>query len=196
MYMALFGWSDAHGEMYLDNMKAVKENARILNSHIEGKEFFVGSHLTLADVFVACAVRLSFEVLFEANYRKAIPHLTKWFENIITMTEFKGRWGNVKLCAKVMKPLVQPKAAKAEPKKKAVAAAPVVQKEKEKKEENPLDCLPPSTFDLIEFKNTFVNSKDRKGEGMKYFFDNYENEGYTVYFVHYEMYDGEGEKLY
>jgi len=68
--------------------------------------------------------------------------------------------------------------------------------EKAKKEANPLDTLPPSPFDLYSFKTFFVNNKDRRGEGMKFFFDNYDKNGYCIYFIHYDKYAGEGEVLH
>ena len=65
-----------------------------------------------------------------------------------------------------------------------------------KKETNPLDELPPSSFNLFDFKTFFVNHPDKRGEGMKFFFDNYDPEGYSIYFLHYEKYEGEGQVLY
>jgi len=40
-----------------------------------------------------------------------------------------------------------------------------------KKEENPLDVLPPTTFNLYDFKTFFVNCPDKRGIGMKTFFE-------------------------
>jgi len=31
---------------------------------------------------------------------------------------------------------------------------------------------------------------------MKFFFDNYDKEAYSIFFLNYEMYDGEGQVLY
>ena len=59
-----------------------------------------------------------------------------------------------------------------------------------------MDALPPSPFDMNNFKDYFVNEKDKKGAGMKWFLEKYDPEGYSIYFVHYEKYTGEGEILY
>jgi elongation factor 1-gamma len=56
--------------------------------------------------------------------------------------------------------------------------------------------LPPTTFDLFAFKTFFVNHADKRGEGMKFFFENYDKEGYSIYFVHYDKYEGECQVLY
>jgi len=31
---------------------------------------------------------------------------------------------------------------------------------------------------------------------MKFFFDNYDREGYSIFFIHYDMYEGEGKVLF
>jgi len=85
-------------------------------------------------------------------------------------------------------------------KKEEVKAAPAKKEETDeapvKKEKNPLDVLPPTTFNLYDFKTFFVNCPDKKGLGMKTFFEQYDKTGYCVYFVHYEMYEGEGKVIY
>lgn len=78
---------------------------------------------------------------------------------------------------------------KAEPKK----AAPTDDEEKpQKKEANPLDELPPTKFDLYNFKTFFVNEVDKRGKGMEFFWNNYDREGYCIYFLSYDKYEGEG----
>jgi elongation factor 1-gamma len=99
----------------------------------------------------------------------------------------------VKACQKTIKPHFAPK----EEKKAAPAKAAAHEEEPvQKKEINPLDELPPTKFDLYAFKTFFVNCHDRKGEGMKFFFENYDREGYSIYFLHYDKYEGEGQVQY
>lgn len=64
-----------------------------------------------------------------------------------------------------------------------------------KKEGNPLDHLPPSSFNLFDFKTLITNSKDRK-ESVEFMFKNFDAQGYSLYYVEYEKYEGEGEKLF
>jgi len=52
----------------------------------------------------------------------------------------------------------------------------------EKKEKNPLDSLPPSSFNFFDYKTLFVNAKDKK-EATKFFFDNFDKNGYSIYHV-------------
>ena len=67
-----------------------------------------------------------------------------------------------------------------------------------KKEVDPLDELPPSKLDLNAFKNYYVNlpKEQQKTEGMDYFFQNYDPEGYSLYYAKYDKYEGEGVVLY
>jgi elongation factor 1-gamma len=66
----------------------------------------------------------------------------------------------------------------------------------EKKAPNPLDLLPPSSFDLFNFKTFFVNHKDKSGAAVDEMLKIYDPAGYSVWFLHYDKYKGEGEVLY
>jgi len=123
-----------------------------------------------------------------------MKNLNAWFTKIIHLPEFVARLGHIQLAAKAIKPTFPEKPkeeVKKAPAKKAVNEDGDEEKP-EKKEVNPLDVLPPTTFDLYSFKTFFVNHQDKRGEGMKFFFENYDKEGYCIYFVHYDKYEGEG----
>ena len=66
----------------------------------------------------------------------------------------------------------------------------------EKKAPNPLDLLPPSSFDLFNFKTFFVNHKDKSGAAIDEMLKIYDPAGYGIWFLHYDKYKGEGEVLY
>jgi elongation factor 1-gamma len=127
-----------------------------------------------------------------------MPNASNWLIRILAVPEVVRRLGNVKLAAKTIKPqLIAPP--KEEKKVVAKAAAKDDGDDEEKpvkKEANPLDVLPPSPFDLFSFKTFFVNHPDRRGDGMKFFFENYDKLGYCIYFLHYEMYEGEGQVIF
>jgi hypothetical protein len=112
---------------------------------------------------------------------------------MIKLPEVIKRLGNIKLSAKAIKPTLPPKEKVVA---KPQAAAKDESEKPEKKDVDPLDELPPSKLDLYNFKTFYVNHPDRKGEGIKFFFDNYVPEDYTIYHVEYQKYPGEGEVLY
>jgi elongation factor 1-gamma len=134
-----------------------------------------------------------FQVALDPGFRKSVENVAKWFERVTALPQFVKRFGKVKACQKTVKPHFAPK----EEKKAAPKAAAAKEGEEnaavEKKAGNPLDELPPTTFDLYSFKTLFVNSPDRRGAGFQFFLDNYDREGYSIYFINYEKYEGEGK---
>ena len=53
-----------------------------------------------------------------------------------------------------------------------------------KKENNPLDALPPSKFDLEKFKKEFLANTDKK-TAMDNFWKEYDPEGYSLWHIEY-----------
>ena len=53
-----------------------------------------------------------------------------------------------------------------------------------KKENNPLDALPPTKFDLAKFKDDFLKNTNKKG-AMKKFWKDYDPEGYSLWHIEY-----------
>ena len=51
-------------------------------------------------------------------------------------------------------------------------------------ENNPLDSLPESKFDLVKFKSDFLNNSNKKS-AMKNFWKNYDPEGYSLWYIEY-----------
>ena len=51
-------------------------------------------------------------------------------------------------------------------------------------ENNPLDSLPPSKFDLEKFKSDFINNSNKKG-AMRNFWKGYDPEGYSLWYIEY-----------
>lgn len=59
-----------------------------------------------------------------------------------------------------------------------------------KKENNPLDSLPPSKFDLDKFKKDFLDNSNKKN-AMKHFWKDYDPEGYSLWHIEYKNEPGE-----
>ena len=187
-------------DLYNNAVKEVKAVIQTINTHLQGKTNLVGNRITVADLAIAVQLIPLYQLVLDAGFRKAMPNVTSWLESLIKLPEVVGRLGNVKFATKTVKPFL------AEKKKEEVKAAPVkkVEKKEDGEEEvekksgkNPLDNLPPSKFVLPEFKTYFVNLGDKKEtDGMTHFFQNYDPEGYSIWFVHYDKYEGEGVVLY
>ena len=153
----------------------------------------------MADIVLFSHIYIVVQTVLDAGYRKSVASFDTWFDRMARLPEVKRRLGNVKGCARALKPvLAAPKEEKkAAPKQEAKKEATPADEEKPaKKDVNPLDALPPTKFDLYAFKTFFVNEPDKRGKGMQFFFDNYDREGYCIYFLHYEKYEGEGQVQY
>jgi len=179
-------------EQFAHNVSEMKKNLRVINEHLKGRVFLVGDGLTLADIVLGVSLIMPMQILLDPGFRKGHGEITSYFEKLMALPEFIGRVGKVQACQKTMKPIAPPKEApkKQEAKPKEEAKAP------QKKEANPLETLPPSPFNLDEFKTFFVNLEDKRGAGMDHFFKNYDPNGYCIYFVDYDKAEGEGEVLY
>ena len=64
------------------SLNAMKDAAMKLNAHLNGKSWLLGVRLTLADIVVFNSLLTPFTFVFDAGFRKAIPHLCNWFERI------------------------------------------------------------------------------------------------------------------
>jgi len=94
---------------------------------------------------------------------------------------------------KEAKPQEKKPAEKKEAKPKA--AAEEEEEPKEKKLANPLDSLPPSSFNLFDFKTLIVNAPNKK-DAVKTFFEQFDPQGYSIWHISYDKAEGEGRILF
>lgn len=91
----------------------------------------------------------------------------------------------------------EPKKEKPEPKKKETPeedAGEEDEEQKEAKKKNPLDSLPPSKFNLDEWKRMYSNN-DTVTVANPWFWENFDPEGYSIWLADYK-YNNELEKLF
>ncbi|TNV78773.1 hypothetical protein FGO68_gene1083 [Halteria grandinella] len=159
---AVFGLGDAvDSDAYNNAVKEIKEIAKILNTHLQGKTHLVSNRITVADIAVAVQFIPLYQTILDAGFRKAMPNVGTWLEALVKLPEVVRRVGNVKFAGK------------------AIKATHVL----EKKKEEPKPAAAPKKV-------------EKATEGMDHFFQHYDPEGYTIYFVHYDKYEGEGVVLY
>jgi len=148
--------------------------------------------------------------LFEEKVRKNFASLTKWFEAFITEAAFVQVFGKVRLCVQQLPVHHAHAEKKAEPKKaeKKVEEPKKKEEKKPKKEDDDgddepvqkseksaLDALPPSSFNLFDFKTLFVNAPEKQ-EALDFFWKNFDAAGYSIYWVQYQKAEGEGTILW
>lgn len=122
--------------------------------------------------------------------------VTAWAEKVYALPQAQKFIGNGKMCSKALKPVTIPDPKKEE-KKKEAAPKPVAEAPKvvEKKKDN-VESLPPSSWVLYDFKTFFVNHPDKKGAAVDEWYKGLDWEGWSFWFFHYDIYEGEGDKLH
>jgi elongation factor 1-gamma len=187
----------------------VRKALENLNKHLQNRTFLVGNRITLADIVVALSLQRLYELVLDAPFRKQFINTNRWFLTVVNQPEVKAVVGDVTLCEKMQVAKEAPKEEKEQPKQEKPKQEKPKQEKKEekkpKKEEpeeepedeltreekkgpNPLDLLPPSKFVMDEWKRTYSNN-DTRTVAIPWFWENYDKEGYSIYFGDYKFQD-------
>ena len=194
----IFGWKNYCKESADKANNRLKEFMRTLDAHLKDKDFVMGSRLTLADVTLFRELKYFFQLVFPKGLRdKVFPNATKWFQRMAETEEVKKVYGKILLCNQPLKPFVKEEKQEKKPEKKPEKHEDTKKEEppKEKKKVNPLDELPPSKLELESFKRAFLNNKDKE-DAMNKFWEIYDPEGYSLWWVEYQNLPSECKILY
>jgi elongation factor 1-gamma len=194
----IFGWKNYCKESADKANNRLKEFMRTLDAHLKDKDFVMGSRLTLADVTLFRELKYFFQLVFPKGLRdKLFPNATKWFQRMAETEEVKKVYGKILLCNQPLKPFIKEEKQEKKPEKKPEKHEDTKKEEppKEKKKVNPLDELPPSKLELESFKRAFLNNKDKE-DAMKKFWEIYDPEGYSLWWVEYQNLPSECKILY
>lgn len=93
--MPVLGHGPPNMDRYNNGVKDCKALAKILDTHLNGKSWLVGDRMTIADIYVGSSLILAFQTVFDFGFRKAHPHLTKWFEAFIGSKAILKRFGRI-----------------------------------------------------------------------------------------------------
>ena len=194
----IFGWKNYCKESADKANNRLKEFMRTLDAHLKDKDFVMGSRLTLADVTLFRELKYFFQLVFPKGLRdKVFPNATKWFQRMAETEEVKKVYGKILLCNQPLKPFVKEEKQEKKPEKRPEKHEDTKKEEppKEKKKVNPLDELPPSKLELESFKRAFLNNKDKE-DAMNKFWEIYDPEGYSLWWVEYQNLPSECKILY
>ena len=194
----IFGYKNYCKESADKANNRLKEFMRTLDAHLKDKDFVMGSRLTLADVTLFRELKYFFQLVFPKGLRdKVFPNATKWFQRMAETEEVKKVYGKILLCNQPLKPFVKEEKQEKKPEKKPEKHEDTKKEEppKEKKKVNPLDELPPSKLELESFKRAFLNNKDKE-DAMNKFWEIYDPEGYSLWWVEYQNLPSECKILY
>ena len=194
----IFGYKNYCKESADKANNRLKEFMRTLDAHLKDKDFVMGSRLTLADVTLFRELKYFFQLVFPKGLRdKVFPNATKWFQRMAETEEVKKAYGKILLCNQPLKPFIKEEKQEKKPEKKPEKHDDTKKEEppKEKKKVNPLDELPPSKLELESFKRAFLNNKDKE-DAMNKFWEIYDPEGYSLWWVEYQNLPSECKILY
>ena len=194
----IFGWKNYCKESADKANNRLKEFMRTLDAHLKDKDFVMGSRLTLADVTLFRELKYFFQLVFPKGLRdKLFPNATKWFQRMAETEEVKKVYGKILLCNQPLKPFIKEEKQEKKPEKRPEKHEDTKKEEppKEKKKVNPLDELPPSKLELESFKRAFLNNKDKE-DAMNKFWEIYDPEGYSLWWVEYQNLPSECKILY
>ena len=187
----IFGWKPYCKESADKANERLKGFLRTLDAQLKDKEYVMGAKLTLADVCLFRELKYFFQLVFPKGLRdKVFPNVTKWFQKMAETEEVKKVYGKILLCNQPLKPFIQEQKEEKKPEKKQEKKPEKKPEEgeeppKEKKKVNPLDLLPPSKLELEVFKRAFLNNKDKE-DAMNKFWEIYDPEGYSLWWVEYQ----------
>lgn len=170
-----------------------------LNAHLATRTFLVGQRVSLADIAVSLSLLELYTTVLDAGYRKQFAHTNRWFNTCIHQPQFHKVLGDVTLATKMA---VAPNPPKEEPPKKEAkkeAKPKEAPKPKEEKKEapaddeeapkpkakNPLDALPPSKFNLEDWKREYSNN-DTRSHAIPWLWSNYDPEGFSIWLMEYK----------
>lgn len=194
-YYPILGYGTYNKEVEKNAQENLVRALKALDAELVNKTFLVKERITLADISLACTLINGFKNLFDANYRKGIPNVTRWFLTVVNQPKFKAVTGEIVLCekarvyeAKKSAPVEEKKPKKEAPKKKAEEEDDDEPLIKEEKKKSVLDSLPPSPFVLDAWKR-FYSNNDTRPTATDYFWQNFDPQGWSMWKVDYKYND-------
>ena len=208
----IFGWKEYNKEISNKENNILKERLKFLENELHNKDYIIGSRITLADIVLFRYLRFLMILHYPDGIRKNLmPNITRWFEKIMNTKEAIKAYGKTFLCKIPVKPFMDKLNNNNKEKDKKDKNDKNITKEKNnnekeereenppitrgKKEINPLDLLPPSKFVLEDFKRSFLNNKNKE-EAIKKFWEDFDPEGYSLWWMEYQNPPTEGKILF
>lgn len=214
-----FGYFPYNKETWPASREKLINTLKIVEGALQGRTHLVGNQVTIADLNLVSSLWKVYRFFGGNDLNTQLPNVTKWVATISQEPQWvkhHGKWHTSKTALEVYqgplphleeaKKAAEKKPAAEKPKKEAQPAPKKQEKKKkdddeeddepkEKKVANPLDSLPPSSFNLFDFKTLFVNAPNKK-EALEFFWNNLDDQGYSVWRMDYEKAEGEGNVVF
>lgn len=172
----------------------LKKRLEDYNKSLEGRDYLVGSSITLADIQLACCIAYPLSLAINPPFRNKILNLMNWYYRVTSAEgHFESVFGRIKLCTKVLLP-PKPVEKKEEPKKKAEEKKSKEEKkpkEENKPKEEKKQELAPTNIVLDDFKRYIINSKNKEEDLKEFFKSKFERDNWSIWHLKYIIYKDE-----
>lgn len=198
--MGALGHAQQTKEVYAKSQTDTKTNIRAMDVALGSGNWLVGSECSVADIMIAGYFVMAVGSFLDSGLKKAFPKWAAWIERVFKLPQWVAVFGHVKMAQKAVQPKFAEGPKKEEKKKEQPAAKPKKDEGDEdaepKKDKNPLDCLPETKFDLFNFKTFYVNHPDKKGAAVDELLRQFDNDGWSFWYLQYEKFGTEGQVLF
>jgi len=186
----------------------VKKAMEALDKVLLTKTFLVGERITLADVSVAYALKMLFENVLDAAFRKPFGNVVRWYTTVMNQPQVVAVSGQPKLAEKMAqfdakkyaemsgkgdsakkesakkdKPKKEQPKKKEEPKKKAEPEDEDEPMPAPPKAKDPFAEIPAGSWVMDDFKRFYSNNDEDKS--IPYFWEKFDAEHYSIWFCEY-----------
>ena len=185
------------------NVDTSQDNAnkamKTLEDHLLINTYLVGERISLADIMTASIVMRAMGHIFDKQWRKEFPSVTRWAETIVNQPMWKAVGENTKFCDEAIKytPPVKEKAPKQEQKKEAAKPKPKPKDDdededdepkEEPKPKHPIEALGKASMPIDDWKRKYKNEETRE-VALPWFWENVNFEDYSIWAVDYKYND-------
>jgi len=92
---AIQGTMKMDNTKFTDLVKKLKESIKIMNNHLNGKQWLVGDKLSLADIVAGSILTPAFQLVLDAGFRKGMKNAGEWFERFVAVPGVVKAAGNI-----------------------------------------------------------------------------------------------------
>jgi len=190
VYPAL-GLISANEEATVRAKEDVKSVLAVLDEHLSNNTFLVGECISLADISISISLSEAYRTVFDPTFLKPFPNVNRWYYTCINQRNFSKVMGNLNTPLQASdnaqsKTTTAVSGKQTASKKQPEEELPPEDDKPTPSKKNVIDELPPSTMVFDEWKRVYSNTKELENVAMKWFWENYDPSGYSIYFVEYQ----------
>jgi elongation factor 1-gamma len=191
----LLGYLPYEATQWNASLKELLAKLKVFDTILRTRTFLVGESITLADLLYVSILTPLYTHILDSSMRSDLVNLTRYYVTVANQENVKAVIGEMNLCTKTAD------SSTFKSKVAAVAAtsaqnddeedAPVVKP----KEKNAMDLLPPSKFNLEDWKRFYSNCKETRPVATNWFWEHFDREGFSIWRADYK-YNEELKKIF